>query len=278
MIDKFKSDSGLMGPTHALSALAIALTFAWLANDIMFDTLLGSRDVIVFISAIIIIIGSSLMPDLDAVNSTSINTLGVVGAVLSTGMRAFSSVVQGFIKGPSDKSQDPHRGFWHTFLSAILIGMMISAITSINITMFEVRNVEVTVASFAVVFIIYISIQLAMASLAKSFYKGKGSSIPAKVAAVIISILLLVTIPKDLSYNWVGVAVSFGWIAHLFGDMMTVSGVPVLFPLKVNGKRWWNFRMPFAIKANGFVENTFLIPIFSVIVIVSLYNVIPLLN
>lgn len=278
MIKRIKSDSGLMGPTHALSALAIALLVAWLASDFMFNTLLGSNNIIVFISAVIIIIGASLMPDLDAVNSTSINTLGIAGAILSTGMRAFSSVIQGLIKGPYDKSGDPHRGFWHTFLAAIFIGVIISAITSINIKVMSVANIELTVASIVVVFIIYISLQLAMASLAKAFYKKKGSNIIIKIGTLIISFALLVTLPKDLSYKWVGVAVSFGWIAHLLGDMMTVAGVPVLFPLKFKGKRWWNFRAPIGIKANGFIENTFLIPIFTIIIFVSLYNIIPLLK
>lgn len=278
MIKRMKSDSGLMGPTHALSAVAISLLFTWLASDFMFDTLLGSRNVIVFISAIIIIIGASLMPDLDAVNSTSISTLGIAGAVLSTGMRAFSSVVQNLIKGPYDKSSDPHRGFWHTFVSAFLVGILISIITSINIKILDFAEVEITVASLIVIFIIYISLQLAMAGLAKSFYKNKGNKVIIKLGTLIISILLLLTLPKGLNYRWVGAAVSFGWIIHLLGDMLTVAGVPVLFPLKFKGKRWWNFRSPLGIKANGFVEKTILLPLFTVIAAVSLYNIIPLLR
>ena len=278
MVKRIRSDSGLMGPTHALSAVAISLLFAWLARDFMFNTLLGSKDIVVFISAIIIIIGASLMPDLDAVNSTSINVLGIAGATLSTGMRAFSSVIQNLIKGPYDKSSDPHRGFWHTFLSAFVVGALISAITSINVKIFILANDEITIASLVVIFIIYISLQLTMASLAKPFYKKKGNKIIVKIGILMISVLLLLTLPKDLNYRWVGAAVTFGWIVHLLGDLLTVSGVPVLFPLKHKGKRWWNFRSPVGIKANGLIENSILIPLFLIIIAISLYNIMPLLK
>ena len=278
--ERMKSDAGLMGPTHALSAVAFALLATWLASDFMFDTVLQSRDFIVFISAIIIIIGSALMPDLDAVKSTSINVLGFVGAGLSTAMRGFSSIVQGIIKGPYDKSSDPHRGFWHTLVSAFLVGGLFAGLTSINVEVFTFRDNSITVATLIVLFIIYISIKLALASLFKSFYnKNKSSTgkLGMSIGAFAISAILVVLLPSNIDYTWVGGAVTFGWIAHLLGDMMTVSGVPILFPLKIKGKRWWDIRLPLGIKAGGFIETAVLIPMFSIIIIISLWNIIPLL-
>lgn len=279
---RIKSDAGLMGPTHALSAVAISFLLTWVASEFMFGRLLGSQSVVVFASAIIIIIGAALMPDLDAVQSTSISTLGFAGVLLSKGMRAFSTVVQTTIKAKGDKNNpDPHRGFWHTFLSAILVGGLVSGLTSINVEIITILGVPLTFATITVMFIIYMSIQLMMASLFKNFYRRNKKDVKGramlKIGSVMASAGLLYFLPPDISYSWVGAVVAFGWLLHLFGDMMTVAGVPVLFPLKYRGKRWWNFRFPFGIKAGGFIEKNILIPIFVIIIIVSSFNIIPLL-
>lgn len=281
--ERLKSDSGLMGPTHALSAIAFTFLFTWLAGDFMFDKVLGTNDLIVFIAALIIIVGASLMPDLDAVQSTSINTLGFIGVFLSKVMRGFSSIVQETIRSKSDSSgADPHRGFWHTILSAFLIGFLTYSLTLINSELFKIGEKSVSVALFLIVFIIFISIQLFIASLIKPLQKKMKSSVTLKLGVTIgslfLAILLVMLLPKDLNYNWVGAAVTFGWIAHLLGDMMTVAGVPVLFPLKFKGKRWWNFKFPLGIKAGGFIEMSILTPLFILIAIVSAINVIPMLN
>lgn len=276
---RIKSDKGLMGPTHALSAVAFVLLFTWLASNFMFEKILGSSDIAVFISAVVIIVGASLMPDLDATNSTSINVLGIVGTVLSKAMRGFSAIIQNIIKGPYDKSSDPHRGFWHTLVSAFLVGALFYALTSINIELFAIKDTPITIATFIVMFLLYISIQLSLVSLFKPLYdkkKGKIGKLGTTVGAIVISFILVYLLPSNINYYWVGGAVTFGWIAHLVGDMMTVSGVPILFPLKFKGKRWWNFRLPLGIKAGGFIEKAILIPIFIIIILISLYNIVPL--
>lgn len=279
LIERIRSDKGLMGPTHALSAVAFSLLVTWLASDFMFETVLKSRDTIVFIAAIIIIVGSALMPDLDAVKSTSINVLGVAGSILSTGMRAFSSLIQGIIKGPSDKSSDPHRGFWHTLVAAFLVGLLVKALTSINTVLFSFRGKDISISTLIVLFIIYMSIKLVLASLFKSFYnknKSPSGQLGMSIGSFIVSVLLVFMLASNTDYSWVAGAVVFGWIAHIFGDMLTVAGVPVLFPLKIRGKRWWDLRFPLGIKAGGTIEMGVIIPLFMIIIIVSLWNIIPL--
>lgn len=283
LIERIKSDSGLMGPTHALSAIAITFLMTWLASDFMFETVLGSKSFIVFIAATIIITGSALMPDLDAVKSTSINTLGPIGSILSTVMRAFSSVVQNTIKGKSDSvGADPHRGFWHTILAAVLAGLLVLALTRVDVNLFSINGVDIRFSDFIVGFIIYISLQLFMASLFKSFYKkSKGSLVGQlimNVASIGATAALIIMLPENLNYNWVAAAVTFGWIAHLLGDMMTVAGVPVLFPFKFKGKRWWNYRFPLGIKAGGWIEMSILMPLFGIITIVAFIAIVPLLK
>ena len=283
MINRIKSDSGLMGPTHALSAVSLTFFIAWITPGFMFDTLLGSYDKYVFISALIIIVGSALMPDLDAVQSTSINTLGPIGKVLSTLMRGFSSIIQSTIRAKGDSvDQDPHRGFWHTILSGFLAGFLVYTLTKIDVEFFTLGSKSITFATFIVAFIIYISIQLLIASLFKKLYKKSKNSLTGmvtlKASSLIITLSLLSLLPSELNYDWVGAAVAFGWILHLLGDAMTVSGVPLLFPIKIKGKRWWNHRLPFAIKAGGFIEMSIIIPIFLIMAVVSMTAVIPMLQ
>lgn len=280
---KIKSDSGLMGPTHALSAISLTLFIAWIFPKFIFETLFGSYNTIVFISAIIIIVGASLMPDLDAVQSTSINTLGPIGKVLSSGMRGFSSIIQSTISSKRDESnRDPHRGFWHTIISGVFVGFVVLGLTKINTKIISFGEKDITISTLIVIFIIFMSTQLLMASLFKKFYKKtKGSllgSLSLSIASFIVAITLLMLLPEDLSYSWVGAAVAFGWILHLLGDAMTVSGVPLLFPLKIKGKMWWNCRVPFAFKAGGFIEMSILIPLLLLIAVISSFGVFPMLK
>lgn len=277
--NRIQSDHGLMGPTHALSSVAFALLFTWLASDVMFDKILGSKNVIVFISAMIIIVGASLMPDLDAVKSTSINVLGFIGTGLSKSMRGFSTVVQGLIKGPYDKSSDPHRGFWHTLVAAFLVGLGVSGLTKIDIELFTIKSTSITFSTLIVMLLLYLSIQLALSSLFKKLYnkhKNKIGKLGTNLGSLFFAGLLVYLLPSHLDYTWVGGAVIFGWVSHLLGDMMTVAGVPILFPLKIKGKRWWDLRLPLGIKAGGFIEYSILVPLFTIIAAISLYNILPL--
>lgn len=98
------------------------------------------------------------------------------------------------------------------------------------------------------------------------------------IGSIVVAIALISLLPEGLSYNWVGAAVTFGWIAHILGDMMTVSGVPLLWPLKYKGKRWWDFRLPLGIKAGGWIEKSILVPLFSIIIIVAAIGIIPILK
>ena len=284
MLERFKSDSGLMGPSHAMSAIAMTLLLTLFASEFMFKTLLGTNDFVVYITVIIIVVGASLMPDLDASTSTSINVLGIIGSNLSTVMRAFSKIIQSTIRSKSDKpSPDPHRGFWHTILAAFIAGGLVLLLTSFSIPLFEVMGVKFDSSMLFVIFIIYISIKLLTASLIKSVVKKYKGNFLANTIINLISLLIAVILttsgPEGLDFKWVAVAVTLGWLCHLVGDMMTVAGVPILAPfIKFKGKRWWMFRFPFGIKAGGWIEMSILNPLFLIVAIVSAVFVIPMLS
>lgn len=43
---------------------------------------------------------------------------------------------------------------------------------------------------------------------------------------------------------WIGLPVAAGCVVHLWGDWITVMGVPLLWPLTARGKRWYRWRSP----------------------------------
>lgn len=50
-------------------------------------------------------------------------------------------------------------------------------------------------------------------------------------------------------YSWfVGLAVTQGILAHLAGDCCTNSGVPLLWPIMIKGRRWGHYGIPKALR------------------------------
>lgn len=284
MKERISSDSGLMGPSHALSAIAIIFLITALFGEFMFNSVLGSSDAILFFTAIIIAVGASLMPDLDASRSTSISVLGFVGVSLSKAMRAFSRMIQSSFRTKYDsKDPDPHRGFWHTVLAAFLAGLLVFSLTSIKFEIFEYMGKSIDFSMLIVVFIIFISIKLLTAALLKNIKQKQKKSmlinIIVNIFSLALAIILTITSPSGQDFKWVAAAITLGWLCHLVGDMMTVAGVPILAPfVKVKGKRWWNFRFPLGIKAGGWVEMSILNPLFLIIAIICGIIVIPMLS
>lgn len=41
----------------------------------------------------------------------------------------------------------------------------------------------------------------------------------------------------------VALAAWMGWVSHIIADCCTRAGVPVLWPLKIKGRRWWRLRL-----------------------------------
>lgn len=283
MLERINSDDGWMGPTHAMSAVAITFLLTMLAGEFMFKEVFGTTDWVVFVAATIIVVGASLMPDLDATTSTSINVLGIIGTFLSTVMRGFSKTVQSIFRTKYDKADpDPHRGFWHTILAAILAGGLVLFLVSIKIPIAQIGKTNLTTSNLVVMFIIFISIQLLIASLIKPLYKKTKDSFIAKVIITVLSIIIAVSLtllsPPGLDFKWVAAAVTLGWLCHLVGDMMTVSGVPVLAPfIKIKGKRWWMFSLSSS-KAGGWLEMSVFNPLFVIIIIVASIKIIPMLT
>lgn len=277
--DKLRSEDGFMGMTHALSAVAVMLVILVFKPDLM-NTLFGSTSIPVFILMLLVVTGGALMPDLDNTQSSAKSSLGFVGQGISIFMRSTSPIIQSLFstrrdKKPGDDRFSAHRGFYHTFLCAILIGALCFFLCSdkihINLIGFVIDG------RFFSVVLAFIGAHIALSTLFGSFMrKLKGSAgvlgviVPTLVSLLVVG-LLWSMLPTDVSYSRIGVAFGLGWIIHIIGDMCTTQGVPALAPIPIKGKCWYDIRF-LPIEAGGTVENYIIAPVLIAVIIFTLYT------
>ena len=127
---KLKDEKGFMGLTHSLSAIAFFLLLVAFFPNFVFNTILKSNNIIVLIGATIVIAGAALLPDFDNVKSTAISTLGKIISKLT---RASAVGIYTLTKTNRDNDKpDAHRGFWHTIVASIVVGVIVFFLCSIK--------------------------------------------------------------------------------------------------------------------------------------------------
>lgn len=263
--ESMKTDDGFMGLTHALSAVALVLAVLAFAPA-AFDAVFGKTDPWYMTLLCLVIVGGALMPDLDNTNSSAESALGFIGSGISAFMRATAPLIQGLLHTKYDKDLDnPHRGFYHSGVSAILAGALGYFLCSM-----PGRTGKITSLVLA-----FIGVHIAVSTIAKKIiFKMKskagpiGFIVPLLISTGIVALLWRM-LPVNVSYAKIGIAFGVGWLIHILGDMCTTQGVPILWPIPIRGKMWWHVRL-LPIKAGGVIENFVFIPLFLVIIGVSI--------
>lgn len=275
---KKNPDGGFMGTTHALSALAFfLLMISFFTEETL--ALLGTADPWVLVLALIVTAGSALIPDLDNTASTSKSSLGYLGDALSVVFRVTSTMIQSLVRmRRDDPTPNPHRGFYHTIPGALLIGGLVFAATRLTGGDFTAPFLgEMNFGKLSALIITWLCIHMAIAGLAKDFVrkvKRKHGAVGELVNFIFsfgCAAMVWSQIPPDLDFWWLGVSVALGCFFHSLGDCFTTSGCPILFPLPIKGKMWWDIRFT-KIKAGGVVENAIFVPVFGIICVVSILN------
>lgn len=274
---RMRSNEGFMGKTHALSVVAVALSLAAFLPSFFYDKLLETHDIVVFVAGLMIAIGAGLFPDLDNTSSSMVNVLGPIGQILSRIMRGISRTVYSITHTSKEPSEaDPHRQFWHTALAVVAGGILTSLLLSLRIPIGMIGSGFVTVTTV----VLFIMLTVATNLIITVFFKKMGHkrsslhSFLIWVAGVIVALLIIDMLPPNQSYTWVGVMVTLGWLTHILGDTLTTSGTPFFAPFKHKGKRWWNYRLPPHVKANGSAEWHVFFPLFALISIIDVIMII----
>lgn len=269
-------DHAFMGRTHALSALAIFFILLAFIGD-FFNTILGTTSPWGIIGAAIVIIGASLIPDLDNTHSTAKSTLGVIGSGLSIIMKSSSVLIQGIVSTKYDKdSSNPHRKLWHTPIIWLLVGLGLLGLFSLSTVISLPIIGEMTLGGIFAFLILYVSMQLTLMGLLTSTMKGlkkkhgfMGEVVVDGIALVFTFLVFNQILESNINgYQWLAASFTIGAWIHILGDLMTTMGVPLLFPIKIKGKFWYNIRF-LPIQAGGVIENYIFTPVFIVMIIFS---------
>lgn len=269
--NEMDSDDAFMGRTHALSAVAVILAvFAFVPA--LYAHLAPNADGSLVVLALMALTasGGALLPDLDNTTSSAENQLGVFGSMLSAFMRTTAPIVKTAVHSKYDKNlDDPHRSFYHTALSAVLIGLLFSFLCSPVID-FSIGPIQFNGRTMALV-LAFISTDLSLSTIIGSIWKSK------KLVDTVVSLgmsfamawFLLHSMPSGIPYTVVGVSLGVGYLIHIIGDCFTTSGTPVFFPVKIKGKFWYDIRF-LKIKAGGVIENFVFMPLFIAVIAISL--------
>jgi len=263
---KLGTDGGFSGYLHAITGvLAVEVFFliSILAGWGLKYFVWGNLALIIAFA--LAWIGATLYPDLDNSKSTSHSAFGFIGEGLSVVFRLSSSIIQTVVRTrKDDASPNPHRGFYHTLLSAALIGAGVWFLTKLPQT-FEVPVLgELTLGQFFGALFLAAMIHLFLSSIGKKrmakIRKGFAGEIIAFLIAVAVALLLINFIPADQGYLWLGIAIAAGGATHIVGDTFTRYGTPLFFPLTVlTRKRFWWYTRFGTIESGGEIEKVIIL-------------------
>lgn len=261
----------MMGRSHSLSGVGIFLTGSalWSANT---GT---SIDPAILAMGTIVFAGAALAPDMDSHTATVTKSFSFVGRILYYIANLIGLGIYNTTRSKYDEPKsNGHRTFFHTGLSAILMGGLVVAATAAGGSI-DILDKAFSWGEIFALLIVAFCLQVSMAGIFQNKLKkaktGLGPLIMAGVSILGTFILSrFLPNPDDAgSYAWLGIAFGLGWFIHILGDLITKMGVPLLFPLKIKGHRWWDVSLPsfMRIEAGGTVENVFLVPLFYIMII-----------
>ncbi|MDT0302871.1 metal-dependent hydrolase [Streptomonospora wellingtoniae] len=185
--------------------------------------------------------GAGLLPDLDHPEATATRSQGPVSRAACRGVRALSSAVWAATRTPADDGgyrdgSGAHRHLTHTAPACVAAGLMCGA-------------VAVHPAGAAVVLWLLVSLGLrGLGQCLTGKDKAELSSWPTvSLGALLITGVVVGVAPPNPVL--LGAVVAVGAWVHVLGDWLTRQGVPLAWPVRVRGKRWWAFRSPLSFAA-----------------------------
>lgn len=258
-----------MGPTHSLSGAffglaAIAGLNAFVLPEPIHPTIaiLGTA----------VFAGAALAPDIDSYSSTVVRSFGIFGRVGYWLANGVGLGVYNATKTRYDGNiENGHRTFFHTAFMAIIMGLIVAALTAPT-NIITVLGKDFTLGQFNAIIILGIFLNLMFAGIfEKQIKKARKAFGP--YLLMLVSILIAFGVAMYIpgadgaetgfgSYSWLGIAVGIGWFIHLLGDLITKMGISMFWPLKIRGKRWYDVSLPtfMRISAGGAFEKSILFP------------------
>lgn len=261
----------MMGRAHSLSGAGL-----WLAGSATYSIITGEHlHPTIIIMGTAIVAGAALAPDLDSYTATVTRSFGIFGRILYHLTNMISLGIYKATKTRKDSDlENGHRTFTHTAVAALIAGVGIWAATNLipgDTTIFGKVYQNGELISLA---IMAFYLHLGLAGLfSKQIKKAKGKVGPYVLMAVSLVItavtgIFLPTGDDGMNGLFLPIAATVGLLIHILGDLITLKGVPFVWPFKVIGKRWYDVALPspFRIKAGGAFELSVLTPIFILLI------------
>ena len=265
-----------MGRGHSLSGAAVALGAAGAYTLSTGETINPA----LLAMGTAALAGAALLPDLDSYTATVTKSFGVFGRVLYYITNAVSLTIYNVTSTrKDDDKENGHRTFTHTIIAAILFGLGSFGLTSIpgELNFF---GIDYTWGQFNALIIMAFLLHLATAGIFAPQIKKAKNKLGVLAPYILMAFSLITTfiisrflpVGGDTSYQWLAIVVGVGVFVHILGDTITKMGTPLLWPIKISGKRWYDVSLPAAIRitAGGTVENAILIPAFTIIAIAGI--------
>ncbi|MFD9740099.1 metal-dependent hydrolase [Umezawaea sp. NPDC059074] len=239
------------GPTHAMSGL-----LAWAAvTAIAADHPIGQLHPQGWVVGAVLATGAALLPDLDHPGSTVSRTFGPLTEGISGGVSAVSSFVYRTTRTKRDSKRDgSHRGLTHTLVFALFATVGTTAIVQ-------------TSQKWVLPLLMFVFAGLAVRGILNDWHPKQDALLITAASAGITWLCLSWTERTAASAAACGVAVGIGCVAHYLGDAITEQGCPMLWPIPLGGKTWYNVAppKPMRMKTGGKVEMAVVGPIITVL-------------
>lgn len=233
----------MMGRTHATSGAAL-----WLAGCATAPLIGVHPQPGTVLLGATVCAGAALLPDVDHPCSTVAYSCGPFSRLVARGVGRLSARVHAATRTRLDRpDQDGHRTCTHTAVFALAAGVLSALACGLGGR--------------------WATLGLVAALL------GLGWSAMFRRGAIAASVLAVAVAWASAQHGgwWLGVPVAAGCLAHCLGDALTNSGCPILWPLTVQGRRWFPVGPPRACRfgTGGGVERWLVLPLLLVSVVGS---------
>lgn len=177
--------------------------------------------------------GAALLPDFDHCDSRLARSGGVVTYGFAWAIGRIGAGIHAVTKLPADRpDRDGHRTITHTFLFALLAGILVTVACGLD-TIGPVPAGKLVAALLVLAFtgLGYAAIRSAWGGRrgkVKVFGRRRHKS---TVLAWMLALATFIVVPAGAW--WIGLAVGVGCVIHCLGDVITESGCPVLWPIPI---------------------------------------------
>ncbi len=230
----------MLGKSHALSGAV-----GWLALSAGAVTLGRPLSGWTVTAGAVVSTACAILPDIDHEGSTVARTLGPVTRVVASVVSVLSARLRLVSCGHclSRPSRGGHRGVTHTAAGALAAGVLVALGGWLGGERF----------GLAVLFVaVWLAAHVGLSSAARAkvgdmllpgrFRRlGRGAHrFAAAVGALVLAGAVMSVAGHEVQggWWWLGVPVFWGCLAHSLGDALTMSRVPLLWPLLIGGCRW----------------------------------------